>query len=159
MYHMPFGAGSYSGDEEKETNWIGAGAGGLLSLIGLGGAASSVGSYDPVLRAINDPGSEYWKNISSYFSKVAASGAPTIDTITSFLRSQGLDSSSATNLGLQHAKEQTLKNQELVTRELEKARLDSQDTLLRASAAGRDEQGSFFDQVLGLGGGLLAHFL
>jgi hypothetical protein len=109
---------------------------------------------------LTNPDSDYWKNIKSYFGKLATKGSPTFDTMTSFLQSQGIGSNSSTYLAFQKGKEQTLKNQEFVQESFERARMNTEQTAAQyLDIATRDaprKESNLGDQLLGLGGGLLS---
>ena len=177
------------------TNW-GAIGGGLLTLVGAGGAIGGLGGgpdvggiqtdYDPTRRALGrykellDPNSAYWTNIQKYFGRIAAASQPTINTLYGFNKGAGISDTGATAIATEQARAQVGRTQEQVLSATERARMESESLAqgylgleykrgsdyasgeLNKAKLLQDQQSSsssFFDSVLGLGGGLLTKFL
>jgi hypothetical protein len=111
-------------------------------------------------KELTDFSSPYWRQAMRFFQRSLSDAAPTIDTLTQFANSRGIEGSEA--LAYQQNKTQTNRNQNTATQSLMGMFLQSgQEALGFLNTAGSLEtdrfraRRSFLNQALGLGGSLL----
>jgi hypothetical protein len=165
------------------TNY-GAIGGGLLSLAGLWGSANSIRPrsfevYDPAQTALSryreliDPGSGYNRRLQSLYQKYFAEGSPTINSLLGVSRAAGIDSGTSAALAFQKGQEISNTNNEQVLTSLQREMLNAENSAqgylglhykmlqdkatmnFQESQRASEGAGSFFNQLLGLGGTLL----
>ena len=145
--------------------------------------ASGDFDYDPERRALKrygeltNPNSPYYKAIMKHYQSVLSMSTPTLDTLTSFNKSAGISDAGSTAIATNQAKAYSAQMRD-------KASLSVMDQFLRtegiaqgylgqeadraktqtlgyqgALKEGQNTRTSFYDQLLGLGGGLLGRQL
>ena len=161
----------------------GAAAGGLLGAAGLFGSLfsrpkESDFDYDPSRRAISryydliNPQSAYWRNMYSVTGKQFANAAPSTMSLLSLARAGGAGYGSANAIANQQAQAYNREGMGQAADYLERAQGQAEgqasqylgmeydrartQTMGYQQAKGDD---NFFDQLTGLGGGLLSLFL
>lgn len=122
--------------------------------------------YDPSeealahYRELNDYSSPYWKQVTRFIQRSMSQGIPTIDTLTGFYKSQGVDTTGAQAIGTQQYKAQLAATREAGSQTLLQQMLGTEQYKL--GYLGQAQQGyqyrdsnklSLLNQLLTLGGG------
>jgi hypothetical protein len=176
---MPFG---YSGNRDNTEGSSGGGGAGLLSgggilglvLSGVGAAGALFGNndYDPSRNALKqfyeltNPNSDYFRRYRALYGRLLSDAAPSLDTLLGLATAGGASPEAASSLAFRQGAADAKQREERLLNAADKQFLDSQELASKylsleygRASAEEESEGSFFDQLLGLGGGILAKVL
>jgi len=159
----PSGAGGLLG----LTNPISGIIGGVSLIAGLFGGSGSK-DYDPSRRALKrfyeltDPNSGHFKKLRAFYGKTLADASPTADTLYGLAKTGGSGATSANSISLAQGRADSARKGEQITGMLQKDVMSSEAIAsnylgleYQRAEFEKSSQGSFDDNLLGLGGSLL----